>query len=82
MATERAEVFELLAKLVWYLVSGKSHVGYLFNHKENPIHIAVSFPRIPRIFPSRPVSFRFFGWVEVRIGLMAGSAYLFGNRGS
>lgn len=41
---ERADIFTLLAKLIWYLVSGKSHVGYLHNHPDNPIHIAVSFP--------------------------------------
>lgn len=35
---ERVELFTLLAKLLWYLVSGKSHVGYLFNHNDNPLH--------------------------------------------
>lgn len=40
---ERVELFELLAKLLWYLISGKSHVGYLFNHSDNPLHKIV-FP--------------------------------------
>jgi hypothetical protein len=35
---ERVELFTLLAKLLWYLISGRSHVGYLFNHNGNPIH--------------------------------------------
>ena len=38
---ERVELFNLLAKLLWYLISGKSHVGYLFNHDNNPLHNAV-----------------------------------------
>jgi serine/threonine protein kinase len=36
--SERVELFCLLAKLLYYLSSGKSHVGYLFNYDENPIH--------------------------------------------
>jgi hypothetical protein len=36
--TERVELFRLLAKLLWYLVSGKSHVGYLFNYDDNPLN--------------------------------------------
>jgi hypothetical protein len=43
-ANERAEIFTLLAKLFWYLISGKSHAGYLFNYSDNPIHIAVCSP--------------------------------------
>ena len=35
---ERIELFKLLAKLLWYLISGRSHVGYLFNYDDNPIH--------------------------------------------
>jgi hypothetical protein len=35
---ERVELFQLLARLLWYLISGRSHVGYLFNYEENPIH--------------------------------------------
>jgi hypothetical protein len=38
---ERVELFRLLAKLLWYLISGRSHVGYLFNYPGNPIHQAV-----------------------------------------
>ena len=37
-AAERVELFHLLAKLLSYLVSGRSHVGYLFNYVANPIH--------------------------------------------
>jgi hypothetical protein len=36
--SERVELFQLLAKLLWYLISGKSHVGYLFNYADNPLH--------------------------------------------
>src|SRR5436190_4308261 len=35
---ERVELFNLLAKLLWYLISARSHVGYLFNHERNSIH--------------------------------------------
>lgn len=36
---ERAAFFELLAKLLWYLGSGKSHVGFCRNeHDSNPIY--------------------------------------------
>lgn len=35
---ERVELFKLLAKLLWYLISGNSHAGYLFNYNYNPIH--------------------------------------------
>ena len=41
---ERVELFNLLAKLLWYLVSGRSHVGYLFNYDDNPIHRIVATP--------------------------------------
>jgi hypothetical protein len=34
---ERAEFFELLVKLLWYLGSGKAHVGYLYNFENNPL---------------------------------------------
>ena len=37
-AGERVELFGLLAKLFSYLISGRSHVGYLFNYAANPIH--------------------------------------------
>ena len=29
------------AKLLWYLTSGKSHVGYLFDYDDNPLNIYV-----------------------------------------
>jgi hypothetical protein len=38
---QRTQFFEILAKLLHYLVSGKSHVGYLHNHDDNPLHIYV-----------------------------------------
>jgi hypothetical protein len=38
ITSERVELFRLLAKLLYYLSSGKSHVGYLFNYEQNPIH--------------------------------------------
>jgi hypothetical protein len=41
-ADERIELFQLLAKLLRYLVSGRSHVGYLFNHDHSPLHGIVS----------------------------------------
>ena len=41
---ERVALFRLLANLLAYLSSGKSHVGYLFNYPENPIHRIVASP--------------------------------------
>jgi hypothetical protein len=38
---ERVELFQMLAKLLWYLVHGCSHVGYLFNYDQNPLHTIV-----------------------------------------
>ena len=38
---ERVQLFKILVKLLWYLVSGKSHVGHLYNHTRNPLHILV-----------------------------------------
>ena len=35
---ERGEFFELLATLLFYLVSGYAHTGYLFNYDGNPLH--------------------------------------------
>ena len=35
---DRVELFGLVAKLLWYLVSGKSKVGYLYNYPDNPLH--------------------------------------------
>ena len=34
-ATDQASFYRLLSKLLWYLASGKSHVGYLCNCREN-----------------------------------------------
>jgi hypothetical protein len=35
---ERVALFELMAHLFTYLVSGKSRVGYLYDYPSNPIH--------------------------------------------
>jgi hypothetical protein len=35
-AEDQAAFYRLLAKLLWYLASGKSHVGYLCNCPRNP----------------------------------------------
>lgn len=35
---DRGDVFVLLAKLFWYLQSGRAHVGFLFDYEGNPIH--------------------------------------------
>jgi hypothetical protein len=35
---ERVELFHILAELLWYLISGRSHVGYLYNYADNPLH--------------------------------------------
>ena len=40
---ECLELFTLFAQLLTYLVSGSSHVGYLHNYPENPIHKIVQF---------------------------------------
>ena len=37
-ADERVELFILLSKLLCYLSSGRSHVGYLYDYNGNPIH--------------------------------------------
>jgi hypothetical protein len=34
-AEDQAAFYRLLAKLLWYLASGKSHVGYLCNCPRN-----------------------------------------------
>ena len=34
----RGEFFEMLCRMITYLSSGKSHVPFLWNHPENPIH--------------------------------------------
>ncbi len=33
---DQAAFYHLVAKLLWFLASGKSHVGYLHNCPENP----------------------------------------------
>ena len=35
-AQDQASFYRLLAKLLWYLGSGNSHVGYLCNCPKNP----------------------------------------------
>jgi len=35
-AEDQSAFYQLLAKLFWYLASGKSHVGYLCNCPGNP----------------------------------------------
>jgi hypothetical protein len=35
-AQDQSAFYRLLAKLLWYLGSGKSHVGYLCNYPRNP----------------------------------------------
>jgi len=52
---DRVELFRILAKLLWYLASGKSHVGYLYNYPDNPLHSVVSVPR--------------GGWTYIRVKL-------------
>lgn len=37
------ELFGLFARLLTYLASGESHVGYLYNYEGNPIHEIVLF---------------------------------------
>ena len=65
-SAERVELFHLLAKLIWYLVSGRSHVGYLFNYPDNPIH------KIGReITPGMPRGIV----VPQLMGLTAGASY-------
>jgi hypothetical protein len=39
---ERVELFYVLAKLLYYLSSGKAHVGYLFDYERHPMHQPVS----------------------------------------
>lgn len=41
MKEDRVELFRLIARLLAYLNSGNSHVGYLHNYPENPIHSVV-----------------------------------------
>jgi hypothetical protein len=45
LATGQADLYRALAKLLWYLASGKSHVGYLANVPANPFVVkAVNHP--------------------------------------
>jgi hypothetical protein len=46
---ERIELFKLLSKLLWYLISGRSHVGYLFDHNDNPLHKIVIPLSVPEL---------------------------------
>lgn len=39
---ERVEFFRFLAKLLWFLTSGKAHAGYLLDYEKNPLHTLVS----------------------------------------
>ena len=39
----RGEFFRVLARLVSYLSSGKSHVPYLWNREDNPINSVLSY---------------------------------------
>ena len=34
----RVDFFKDYAKLLWYLTSGKAHVGYLFDYGDNPLY--------------------------------------------
>ena len=47
-AEDQAAFYRLVAKLLWYLASGKSHVGYLCNCPENPF--AVKSVPIPKFY--------------------------------
>ena len=38
---DRVKFFRLLARVLFYLVSGNAHVGYMFHYEENPIHAIV-----------------------------------------
>ena len=46
---ERVELFCLLAKLLWYLVSSESKVSHLSNFLDNPLHCLVN-PPLPLVF--------------------------------
>jgi hypothetical protein len=56
---ERAEIFTLLARLLWYLRSGESHVGYLNKRlSNNPLHVAAPPPRHVAVPPPVHVAVR------------------------
>jgi len=42
-AEDQSVFYHLLAKLLWYLGSGKSHVGYLCNCPHNPFVVKLVF---------------------------------------
>ena len=42
-AEDQSAFYRLLAKLLWYLGSGKSHVGYLCNCPRNPFVVKSVF---------------------------------------
>ena len=42
-AEDQGAFYRLLAKLLWYLGSGKSHVGYLCNCPRNPFVVKSVF---------------------------------------
>jgi len=45
LAAGQADLYRVLAKVLWYLASGKSHVGYLANVPSNPFVVkAVNHP--------------------------------------
>jgi hypothetical protein len=39
----RGDFFRLVARLLWYLSSGKSHVPYLWNRPDNPINTVLIY---------------------------------------
>lgn len=57
---DQAAFYRLLARLLWYLASGKSHVGYLSNCPRNPfvakdarvIHDCVVVRSVPEMVDS------------------------------
>ena len=50
-AIDQANLYRVLAKLLWYLSSGKSHVGYLTNSPSNPfVAKEVSYTVLPLAF--------------------------------
>ena len=41
-SAHRVDFFKDYAKLLWYLTSGKAHVGYLFDYDDKPLHAYVT----------------------------------------
>ena len=58
---ERVRFFRVCAHLLWYLLSGKSHVGHLYNHATNPIHEIV-LATIVRPLIYRVIIFKHRDW--------------------